>query len=758
MRSVFLILLLLCQALGLGAHGFSPSPELLRRLRALRAPGNYILVAFSDRLPRGLTLPRGIRRSTGPDLGLRWAKDDLILSAVLDRDLRCLSLGLTLEGTGTGPPIPRSVDPLTWELQAQFAGPGWVLLRADLQEVAHGHVPPGPVPPTPEWVRKTMEHDGWVWKRPALEDYLRANPGDGQARVEMLADLIRQEHRLVEAGCWTPELQQTLQPQLETHLAELRRTPNPELAWRQPPPHPFLDLAGDLASGRLNTVSGVPGLLSELRQALRLALDADPEQAALWRLWLATAPPGQPTRFLEALDAVPPLPGKLWPAEGLRTLLRSRLEAEPAGVASLLRRGMEAEPASLDLKQQRIRAWGSLAFEALLRADRMEDAASQLAWVRGLLGSSWTGFAPGLRDLYTSRPGAPAPVPLEQAHIYRLNGLLAQAPLADLPTPAHSALRAVLLDPARDALAWARLQDDGRLDAWSPRELHWTALTSEELRAFRGREDLREGQQWLLLQHGLILDGGPGLPSPTALITAIQAQGLPRLAELDAFLAVHPGRLDADRERLELLRRRMPHPRLEAEFRLGLAEGLLPLGELQPFLEPEAWRLVARRVCGDLEAGLAHWPFHDSHWEAYASWSALLPTAPRIGQVLRQTPTWPYRSGVPQPGPIPGGAALAVSQVLGRGTRWAELADWSEALWERGLRDWLRLSACFVADREPTRVDWFDTQVGEFREILSLWAAALRALGQEDRFRTLVWDLELIRPGMGKLLGSIPIP
>ncbi len=757
---VWLYLLL---ALPLLAHGFIPSVEFQKRIRPLRAPGSFILVAWSTRPPLHVQPRAGLTITTEPDLGQAWSVHSMVMSAALNRSLRTLPLGgvaTYVSNDATIPPIV-SAEGLTAALSEEFQGDGWVLLDAAGKEVHHEHLIGSMRAqvlldkklhllkygqkrlPTPEEIQDLMERSGWVWKRPLLQAYLREHPSDGQARVELLADLAHQLRALGDPALLQTSLHPILEVELDTQMHALLGLPDLHLSWRQPMPNPLLDFVEDLHAS--HGAQEAKGGLGALWAILKARMHHAPESASAWYLGMLISPKDAPLVLLEELNRLSAVPGRPWPPLSLHKLVAKVLPAEPAAVAMATRHWIESNTGLQGLDQGAlVTTWGALGFKALLLQNALEEAQSHLEWIHGLSGASWTAFVVQVQPLLEARSNGP-----DRPAMLKMLRALKEPPIpkgmAKVPLP----LRLGVLESRQDVMAWALLQTLPSLDAWDPRELLWTSLRPGELAALRRRDGWGSGQRWILMRGEEVLDSEPGLPTPSRLEAALRAQGTPRLAQLDAFLRAHPEREDAQWERLEWIRPRLPHPTLEPLFRRELARLARPIGDLPVPPEPALWQADARTVCTRLQDELQRWPFHETAWEAYADWSAYAPDALPVSQLLRQTPTWPEASGRSLAGPIPLVASRAVIRSLVRDGRWKELDAWCQTLWTRGFRDWIALTSTFIEEEDAPPAPWYEAQVSELKDFLMVWSKTLQTLGQQVRLQNLRRELESLHPGLG---------
>jgi hypothetical protein len=155
-----------------------------------------------------------------------------------------------------------------------------------------------------------------------------------------------------------------------------------------------------------------------------------------------------------------------------------------------------------------------------------------------------------------------------------------------------------------------------------------------------------------------------------------------RIHVLDDFVAKHPEHLDARRDRLALVRARMPQPALESRLIEDAAKTFLPLdfGPDAPWItDLEGWRAQARKVVPELEWVLQRWPDNGGLWRAWISWSAFLPNPPSVMAYAAGLPVFDARGAWTSH--LPAEVHRAVAKECRNGRRFGPMAEWFEGAW-----------------------------------------------------------------------------
>jgi hypothetical protein len=487
---------------------------------------------------------------------------------------------------------------------------------------------------------------------------------------------------------------------------------------------------------------------SQRRRFQQLAPDlealavADPEDGGLLQLWLeAQGGAGQVPGTLAGKFT--PVPGTSWPAAGMvATLLEPfRRREDWAGqlrcLAELTSPG-PPEPLTVAGWESWCQLQGALLASraaAFTLQGSLEQAQTSLD-----AAVTWGGLRP-LQGAFLRRSGQEAGGALAawRRMLARVAGRPSEKPVMPPQAPP---LRLVLLGRPPWLLAWTALRDAPDLAPWAPGELRWEIAGPDVHLRERARFGWDAQPRWALFRGEELLESGGTLPAPPALAARVAAHGTPLAQRLGNLLAQEPGHLAARRARFELLRQRMPDPRLEPLLVEDAVRGSLAL----PFTPEEAWKpdpalwgAGAQAVLPDLEAQLRSWPTDAGLWRAWISWARFHPARPAILDLARSLPYWTplgdWRTT------LPAAAQEAVAAELWRQGRFLEMRDWFQAAWDqldhrplKELRPWERaLAANRHAEEEAT--------------IFKPLRAALRALGQNEQL------LELERT-FGAMMGK----
>jgi hypothetical protein len=155
-----------------------------------------------------------------------------------------------------------------------------------------------------------------------------------------------------------------------------------------------------------------------------------------------------------------------------------------------------------------------------------------------------------------------------------------------------------------------------------------------------------------------------------------------RIHLLDDFVAKHPEHLDARRDRLALVRARMPQAALESRLIEDAAKTFLPLdfGPDVPWItDLEGWRAQARKVVPELESVLQRWPDKAGLWRAWISWSAFLPKPPSVLAYAAGLPVFDAREAWTSQ--LPAEVHRAVIKECREARKVGPMADWFEGAW-----------------------------------------------------------------------------
>lgn len=586
-----------------------------------------------------------------------------------------------------------------------------------------------------------------------------------KSRGERFADFVKSQNASGEA--WGDALQDAghLMHFIDTLLQADAQKPLPWWVWETPLPDPLLLALKEKSekewikaleglrrqkgferwpglSGALALAPGTPSqamkdalrpLLGELVQELHRT----PQSGALWSAWsqVARRLPVETSEFTPSLFAVPE--GDPWPppaglraavpllkARGdLRMLLaycRNQLHSPVPGTIG-------SEEAWRRERMQRIQDWGLPGLEALagLRAER--DGLVWIEELHRLWGKDWA--KSNLHAFLRRLDPEWLPESWDKA--------LRAEPLEDPPLPEPQepfSAPYLALDAQNDAglaKGWRALRESSELDAWGPGDLQWKSLSKDQLKRVREDFGLDAKPRWFLFQGSSLKASGTGAPDPAYIQGRLRSLGVPRLEELTGFLSRHPEQREARIERFQLLRNRLPQPRLEADFRLDAEAALLPVtpqGAWSP--SGEAWRSSAQRVLPRLEESLRHWPSDLGAWKAWLAWSELAALKPKAAALAATLEPWPrLRFEAEQ---------IIARQLRNRGD-WKALQTFAQDRWD-ALVDQARPIHPAIPDLDPRSANELDVWLSFLEDVLQAQgqpnaARPLRAKYQELTLR-----------------------
>jgi hypothetical protein len=617
--------------------------------------------------------------------------------------------------------------------------------------------------------------------REILKAHLHDHPEDGQGWLELAFDVARQARTAKEVGTLGASLLKSVREELLPCLRALREVPGTAEAWGDASTALFRPLFRAIWIAELDQDPEIGDVIRHLADRFPDLIAMDPEKEILWhaqgymlRSTLAQDPDA-PLRFALSLEGVP---GRPWPPPFYADWMWDWYRKDPETMA---RKGSELLEHNLEPAMVRrlgkphvyrmLEAWGGLHLEGLLLQKRIDEALSYIGWLRSQSGNQWGDLSAKLRrDLVPTEEDKkghldPEPMPMFTAEQRAsLQSALAEVPLPNTTLSKVVPLRLVLLEihePTDWSLPdWLQLQKSPVFDVWDPSELIWTPLRHEEAQALLSRHDWQDGPRWVLLQGEELLATGPGLPPAEKLDDALRAQAIPHLDTLNAFIKTHPARLDARRERMELLRPRLPNPGLEPLFLQDCEAMSSPIGSLPFRPELARWGPVAKRICARLAEQLQHWPFSTNDWQAYAEWSGLDNRSPRSAMLLSDLDPWPRQAFTRLPGPIPSTASLAVMRSLLSAGRPEEADAWMQVLWEKGLKDWLVRWVKLPAlpgkgrDKKAQVEGQYDYRASEVNALLASWGKALIAAKNAKRVAAVKQELNEVQPGLAGLLSG----
>lgn len=635
-------------------------------------------------------------------------------------------------------------------------GKGWVLYGPGCSRLAEGRGAADS-----NRLRSLMEASGWMPLRERLRAHLREHPEDGEALEALTANLAAD---LFLSGQPDPSgkdfrYPEALKAELADAMGALLRV------YRQAPigfDGSFQDVFELLVKDPALSTAW-----NGWREALLERAAADPEEGTFWT-WIPLGQELEP--FWRQASGQEGVPGAPWPPHAFTRLLEARFRDQPVQLADEAARAMEALLApELEARHGRthrlrtLHMWSPLRMDALLQTGDLDAALAFASWVRTRSGGPWRNISQaigahcGLQEMEGALAKWTGKYKLGAQDRETLRQALQTQPLPEPPAPSRpQPLRLAALG-LRDALGWGRLQIARNLRPWGPEELVWTPMGRDEAEELARRHGWEPGPRWVLLRGTELLDTGARFTAE-ALESALRAQGRPRLEALDAFIREHPERLDARRERMALVRPRLPDPDLEPRFLEDALAGRFSLGPLPFKPTGEAWEKAADTLCTRMAGFLEHWYATSSLWRVYTEWSALAPRSPGPEALLQATATWPYLRNQAIPGPVPPNTTSVVLQVLASQGRYAAIDAWMEEIWGRGLRAWLESWARVTAAAGPNaRRTSLDGQMGSIRVWMGHWGKALRSFPDPRRLEDARMRLDAIRPGLGGLLSG-PAP
>jgi hypothetical protein len=175
---------------------------------------------------------------------------------------------------------------------------------------------------------------------------------------------------------------------------------------------------------------------------------------------------------------------------------------------------------------------------------------------------------------------------------------------------------------------------------------------------------------------------GEAAPEVAMLAMQLRSVAPSRIHRLDDFVAKHPEHLDARRDRLALVRTRMPQPALESRLIEDAARTFAPLdfGPDTPWIaDLEGWRAQARKVVPELDSVLQRWPDNRGLWRAWIAWSAFLPKPPSVLTFAAGLPVFEARGAWTSQ--LPAEVHRAVAKECREARKVGPMADWFEGAW-----------------------------------------------------------------------------
>lgn len=614
--------------------------------------------------------------------------------------------------------------------------------------------------PRPEEVLSALKGSGWTSRLSRLEDFLREHPDQGQARLGQIQVLANRMRRLDPEA--EPLLSASNAAALEIALERLRELPD----WPRQVPGPLWSAQLRGLFDRPNAPLA-PDLRRRLREDVEEALVRDPAQPSLWFLWslFATAP----TEGETLIARLPKLPGQaLLPAAAVQPLVAFHLRSGGASALESLATRIIPETTTWSADA----AWRAARVAALFGQRRKEEAFRTLESDQEALPDvGFTGRVMALFPLLQAPEGEePYLTPADRTRMFttlqegrQLAQAKARAKRMD-DTEEEPVLRFELGGAPAWGRAWATLPTHPAFDDWGPSELAFGRLEEQAWQALRSRQGWGPEPRWILRKGEVVFESGTEAPTAAAFADLALRQGEPRLAQLRRTLKAHPDLLAARRLRLQLLRERMPHPRLEALLLEDAQKVAEPFAEEAFKPLPELWGGPARRKALALEQSLGHWPQDTSAWLAWLDWSRIAGRGD-AASLLQQLPQPPLEPG--EEGPLPTSVGSAIAERLLAQGRLQELASFGRLFWAH-LQPRLAQAAQVAERSRPTpnrgpspedinRMIQGQMALGQIRGALNLlrpWTQALRATGQGPEADTVGAALEAIQPGLGQRLAE----
>ncbi len=648
----------------------------------------------------------------------------------------------------------------------------WAILGPNLEILSSGTTEP-----TAESLLQTLRDAGWRPQSERRDAFLREHPENGDAWQDLFTESLKiamssgdEEAPPPEKGADTkgdgakaPEAEKD-----QARFGEVDRALRGLLdvdGWEN---HFEFMLGLDERSKGFEDSSLLQPSTATLRGGIETALKARPGDWRLWSAWTEVAGPRHsPEALLASLE---PAPRQPWPpleaAEPValayrRTkdwvgLERCAATAMEQALQPLVVQASE-DGSAMGHRASVAAAWGPYRVEALLHLGRRQDAMNMLGECRALSGRAWRRVQQAFSRISL---GGDLDKVLNQEDRRAIKEFLKQPGVADVAAPlATQPLRLAIQGKPTWEREFNLLQKEGAFDPWKPgRDLVWDRLSESEIRTFHDRGEGGEGR-WVLLRGADLLSSGGELPSVEAISDLLRNQGLPYLAELDAFIKAHPDHAEARVQRISEVLNRLQTTGLErrllADRSRTRAEAFFPK-EWKPDLE--LWAPTAQKMLPSLEADLRRWPTSGQLWRAWVSWAALHPSHPKPGALLRNLSIWKnveQGRSILHAGPLPIDATMPVTGFLQLQKDWEGLADWCRALWEMGWREALPgyLKPMPGMKDAPQQAMRFILDF-PFRRVLQPYAEALRNLGRTQELRQLALELDLLQPGLAKRLDT----
>lgn len=661
-----------------------------------------------------------------------------------------------------------------WATQLGWApGPHWLLLSPEGVPLLSGTDLPDAAK-----VLDAMRGTGWQPRSERRDRFLRDHPNQGDAWAEELYDVARSashravvEHRLrapdptKDTGLEVDDLDKRPTPPVQDQaewgpVAEALRGVMRVDGWQDQPNHFLMLIALQVGGAKASAI--LKGPLGRFQQGMADALRAHPSDSRLWEAWGTTdylVGGSDPGSVLEDLTAPPHSP---WPPIAAASYLDYSYSQRKdwIGLEALANRAyvQALSPEVRDFQGARFPfavavSWGLARLHALAEQGREAEALAFIQELRAQVGSRW--------PEWSSQSLAPS-----LAYYLGKEGAIVQAIQASSkekapPDPAKPAPRPPLHLALSGHPAWERdwmgYAARSAFDGWGRDELDWSPLKAPEEQALRARMGWGAEPRWVLARGEEVLASGTTLPTPSFLADRLRAEGAPYLEQLDAFIRVHPDHLEARESRMKALRARMPQERLEATLledarttRQAFHPGTGVKADWTP--RKELWAPAAARELRDLEDRIRRWPERASLWEAWMDWAQVSAAPPSPARLMAGLAIWKTRLDAGA-GPLPSEVLRIVSKHLREEGRWADLADWCQACWEGGVREWLSHTQPSAAQDKGRNASEIYATV-----VVIPYRIALEKLDRVAQLRAFDEDLRDINPMLAKRVTASSTP
>ena len=656
-----------------------------------------------------------------------------------------------------------------WSRQRWAAGENhWAILGPTFEIVALGTSQP-----TAESLLQTLRDAGWKPQSERREAFLREHPDNGGAWQDLFTETLKVAMRAGDDEAIPFEKEgETKTPDAgkdQARFGDLDRALRGLLevdGWEQ---YFWFQMGLEEGAKGFTQSALLQPMTAKMRRGVEDSLKARPGDGRLWSAWAELAGPrDSPEALLASLE---PAPRQPWPpleaAEPLALAYRRNKDwvglarIAEAAMAQALQplviqaSGDDSERFLIGHRSFVVSAWGPYRVEALLHLGRRQDALNVLEECRALSGQSWRRVQQAFGKISL---GGDLEKTFRENDQRTFLEVIKQPALKDAPPPAAPPpLRLALQGKPDWKEAFIKLQRDPVFDVWKPgRDLVWDPLSETEARFFRGRGE-GGGARWVLLRGSELISSGSELPMPALLSDLLRDQGLPYLAELDAFIKAHPDHAEAREQRVSEVSARPQTPGLEkrllADFTRTRAAAIFPK-DWKP--DAELWAEAAKKMLPQIEADARRWPTTNGPLYSWVTWAALLPSHPKPGSLLRSLAIWKNTSAELNPfltGPLDIFMISRISEFLQSHKDWEGLSNWCKAVWELGWREVLPRylkPPPGLKEAPVPMMRWFMDV--PFRRILQPWAEALRKLGRTDELRQLALELDLLQPGLAKRL------